>query len=64
MARARGHEQGVDRLPGGVITDGDTGGQDQAVPIPDLLAEIGDVAGKDRAAGDGNDLVLKGPEAA
>ena len=32
-------------------------------PFPDLLAEIGDVAGEDDAVGDGDDFVLKGLKA-
>ena len=56
-------EQIVDRLPGGVVADGDAGMENQAVPFPDLLAEIGDVAGEDDAIGDGDDFVLKGLKA-
>jgi len=51
-------EQGVDRLPGGVVADCDAGVEDQAVAVPDLMAEIGDVAGEDNAVGYGNDLVF------
>ena len=34
------------------------GEPDQAVAVPDLMAEIGDVAGEDNAVGYGNDLVF------
>ena len=51
-------EQIVNRFPGSVVADGDPGMQDEAVTLPDLLAEIGDVGGENGAVGDGDNMIL------